>query len=332
MSATHSPRDATELRLDPATRAFVARLVADEAPPLDRLTLDEARAALPELQRHAAVTAPDADVADLVLPVGPTGRVPVRVVRPPRRDGLLLGVVYGHGGGWVFGDRHTHHRLIRSLAVAADAAIVFVDYDRAPEARHPVQNEQAYAVLGWLADNGAEVGVDPQRLAVAGDSSGANMATVVALLAKRRGGPPLAAQVLFFPTTDAAFDTPSYHRYADGPYLDRAAMQWFWDHYLPDHARRGDPTAAPLHASLDDLAGLPPALVITAEHDPLRDEGEHYAHRLADAGVDVTAARYLGAIHAFVVLDALAATPAARAAIAQAGAFLSARLRSPRDD
>lgn len=332
MSATHRPRDATELRLDPATRAFVARLEADEASPLDRLTLDEARAALPELQRHAAVTPPDADVADLVLPVGPTGRVPLRVVRPPRRDGLLPGVVYGHGGGWVFGNRNTHDRLIRSLAIAADAAIVFVDYDRAPEARHPVQNEQAYAALAWLADNGAEVGVDPRRLAVAGDSSGANMATVVALLAKRRGRPPLAAQVLFFPPTDAAFDTPSYDRYADGPYLDRAAMQWFWDHYLPNRARRGDPTAAPVRASLDDLAGLPPALIITAEHEPLRDEGEHYAYRLADAGVAVTAARYLGAIHAFVVLDALAATPAARAAIAQAGAFLSAALRRPRDD
>jgi acetyl esterase len=328
---SHAPRDTTEIQLDETTRAFVARLEADEAPPLDDLTLDQARAGLPSLQRLAALEPPDADLRDLTLPVGPTGHVQVRIVRPPRRSGMLPGVVYGHGGGWVFGDRRTHDRLIRSLALAADAAVIFVDYTRAPEARHPVQNEQAYAVLGWLADNGAEVGVDPERLAVAGDSSGANMATVVALLAKRRGGPQLAGQALFFPTTDAAFDTPSYDRYADGPYLDRAAMQWFWDHYVPDQTRRADPTAAPLRASLDELAGLPPALVITAEHDPLRDEGEQYARRLADAGVDVTAVRYLGAIHAFVVLDALSDTPAARGAIAQAGAFLSGALRRTRD-
>jgi acetyl esterase len=327
MPTSHAPHDTTHLALDRTTRAFVARLEADEAPPLDHLTLDQARAGLPALQRLAALKPPNAEIHDLALPVGPTAYVQVRIVRPPQRSGMLPGVLYGHGGGWVFGDRHTHDRLIRSLALAADAAIIFVDYTRAPEARHPVQNEQAYAVLGWLADNGAEVGVDPERLAVAGDSSGANMATVVALLAKRRGGPHVAAQALFFPTTDAAFDTPSYDRYADGPYLDRPAMQWFWDHYVPDRARRADPTAAPLRASLDDLAGLPPALVITAEHDPLRDEGEQYARRLADAGVDVTAVRYLGGIHAFVVLDALAATPAARGAVAQAGAFLSGALR-----
>jgi acetyl esterase len=215
---------------------------------------------------------------------------------------------------------------VRELAAAAHAAVIFVDYARAPEARHPIAVQQGQAVLDWVAHNGPAVGLDPGRVAVAGDSSGANLATVWAMLAKDRPGVRLAAQVLFFPTVDAGFDSDSYRQFAAGPYLDERTMRWFWDHYLPDHADRVDPTASPLRAPLDALRGLPPALVITAESDVLRDEGEAYARRLADAGVGVTAVRYLGTIHAFVVLDALAHTPAARAAIAQAGSFLHERL------
>jgi acetyl esterase len=183
-------------------------------------------------------------------------------------------------------------------------------------------------VLRWIAKHGAAAGLDPHRVAVAGDSSGANLATVWAMQAHDHAGVCLAAQVLFFPTVDAGFNTGSYREFAAGPYLDAPAMHWFWDHYEPDVERRSEPTAAPLHAPLPMLRRLPPTLVITAEADVLRDEGEAYARRLIDAGVDVTAVRYLGAIHAFVVLDALARTPPARAAVAQAGSFLRDRLAS----
>jgi acetyl esterase len=309
--------------LEPVTAAFARAL---DGPPLSALSLERARRGLPDMQAAAAVEPPAATVEDRIVPGGPTGEIAVRIVRPPELIGDAPAVVYGHGGGWVFGDRHTHARLIRELAIASDAAVVFVDYARAPEHRHPVQVLQGAAALAWIAESGRSAGLDPERVAVAGDSSGANLATVWARLERQRSGRSLAAQVLFFPTVAAEFDTPSYREFATGPYLDEPAMRWFWDHYLPDRERRADPLASPLHATLDDLQGLPPTLVITAEADVLRDEGEAYARRLEDAGVEVTAARYLGTIHAFVVLDALARTPAARAAVAQAGAFLRERL------
>jgi acetyl esterase len=313
------------LHLEPVTAAFARSL---DGPPLSELSLEQARRGLPDMQAAAAVDPPDAIVEDRIIPGGPTGSVPVRIVRPPGLLGTAPVVVYGHGGGWVFGDRHTHDRLIRELAIASEAAIVFVDYALAPEHRHPVQVLQGAAVLQWIAEGDRSAGLDPQRVAVAGDSSGANLATVWARLEQQRSGRPLAGQVLFFPTVAAGFDTPSYREFAAGPYLDARAMRWFWDHYLPDPQGRADPRASPLHATLDELRGLPPALVITAEADVLRDEGEAYARRLEDAGVGVTATRYLGTIHAFVVLDALARTPAARSAVAQAGAFLRDRLWS----
>jgi acetyl esterase len=309
--------------LEPVTAAFAATL---DGPAPYELSLEQARAGLPALQAAAAAERPPASIEDRVIPGGPTGEVPVRIVRPLGLATPAPAVVYGHGGGWVFGDPGTHDRLVRELAAAANAAVIFVDYTPAPEARHPVQVHQGETVLAWIAEHGPTLGLDAGRIAVAGDSSGANLATVWAMLAKDRPGINLAAQVLFFPTVDASFDTDSYRRFAAGPYLDAPTMRWFWNHYLPDVSRRGDPTASPLRASLDALHGLPPALVITAESDVLRDEGESYARRLADAGVDVTAVRYLATIHAFVVLDALARTPAARAAITQAGSFLRDRL------
>jgi acetyl esterase len=230
--------------------------------------------------------------------------------------------MYFHGGGWVLNDQETYDRLIREVANGAEAAVVFVNYTRSPEGRYPVAVEEAYAATQWGATNGVTLGLDTERLAVAGDSSGGNLATVVALLAKERGGPALACQVLFYPTVDADFDTDSYQQFAGGPFLTRNAMKWFWDQYAPDVARRAEPTASPLRASVDQLRGLPPALIMTAEFDVLRDEGEAYARRLGEAGVPVTAVRYLGTIHAFTVLNALANTPAARAAIAQASSVL----------
>jgi len=227
---------------------------------------------------------------------------------------------------WVFGNARTHDRLVRELAAGADAAVVFPEYALSPEARYPVAIEQSYAAARWVVTDGAARGLDPARIAVAGDSVGANMSAALTLMAKDRGDVPLAAQVLFYPVTDAAFDTGSYHQFATGYFLRRDAMQWFWDQYTTDESQRQQITASPLRATAEQLAGLPPALVITAEADVLRDEGEAYANQLRAAGVPVVATRYQGIIHDFVMLNALRGTNAAGAAIGQAVSTLRAAL------
>ena len=309
------PKDAAEQALEPHTQEFVDSLAS--APPIYTLSPADARSVLVRAQ-SMPVGKPSAQIEDVSFPVGPTGSVPIRIIRPAGTSEVLPVVMYIHGGGWVLGDRDTHDRLVREIAVGARAAIVFVDYDRSPEAHYPTAIEQAYAATRYVVDNGASLRVDPLRLAVAGDSVGGNMAAALTLMAKQRHGPKLACQVLFYPVTDADFDTPSYTQFADGPWLTKRAMQWFWDAYLPDPALRKQPTATPLNASLDQLAGLPEALVIVDENDVLRDEGEAYARKLSNAGVRVTCTRYNGAIHDFVMLNALADTPATRGAIAQA--------------
>jgi acetyl esterase len=305
------------------TQQFVDSLAG--APPIYMLSPADARSVLVQAQ-SIPVGKPSAQIEDITLPVGPTGSVPVRIVRPTATAEVLPVVMYFHGGGWILGDRDTHDRLVREIAVGAKAAVVFVDYARAPEARYPIAIEQAYAATRYVADNGASLRVDPLRLAVAGDSVGGNMAAAVTLMAKQRRGPKIAFQVLFYPVTDAGFDTPSYAQFADGPWLTKRAMEWFWDAYLPDPAARKQPTAAPLNASPDQLAGLPEALVIVDENDVLRDEGEAYARKLSDAGVRVTSVRYNGTIHDFVMLNALADTPATRGAIEQAVSALKGAL------
>jgi len=317
------PTDSAEAALEPHTQQFVDGLAG--APPIYSLSPAEARSLLARAQ-SIPVGKPSTQIEDIDLPVGPTGSVPVRIVRPADGAAVLPVVMYFHGGGWILGDRDTHDRLIREIAVGAEAAVVFVDYARSPEARYPVAIEQAYAATRYVADNGAGLRVDPLRLAVAGDSVGGNMAASVTLMAKQRRGPKIALQLLFYPVTDAGFDTLSYTRFADGPWLTKRAMQWFWDAYLPDSASRNEPTATPLNASFDQLAGLPEALVMTDENDVLRDEGEAYARKLSNAGVRVTSTRYNGTIHDFVMLNALADTPATRAAIAQAVGALKTTL------
>ena len=309
------PKDAAEQALEPHTQEFVDSLAS--APPIYTLPPADARSVLVRAQ-SMPVGKPSAQIEDVSFPVGPTGSVPIRIIRPAGTSEALPVVMYIHGGGWVLGDRDTHDRLVREIAVGARAAIVFVDYDRSPEAHYPTAIEQAYAATRYVVDNGASLRVDPLRLAVAGDSVGRNMAAALTLMAKQRHGPKIACQVLFYPVTDADFDTPSYTQFAEGPWLTMRAMQWFWDAYLPDPALRKQPTATPLNASLDQLAGLPEALVIVDENDVLRDEGEAYARKLSNAGVRVTSTRYNGAIHDFVMLNALADTPATRGAIAQA--------------
>jgi acetyl esterase len=235
-------------------------------------------------------------------------------------------ILYIHGAGWVFGNNHTHDRLIRELAVGTGAAVVFPNYSLSPEARYPVAIEESYRVLTWVAEHGTDNGLDPDRIAVAGDSVGGNMTAALTLLAKQRSGPQIATQVLFYPVTDANFDTDSYKQFAEGYFLRRDAMQWFWDQYTTDPDQRDEITASPLRATIEQLTGLPKALVITAEADVLRDEGEAYAAKLRAAGVDVTATRYTGIIHDFVMLNALRDTNAAQAAITQAVNFLRAAL------
>jgi acetyl esterase len=297
------------------TQQFIDSLAG--APPIYTLSPADARSVLARAQ-SIPVGKPNAEIEDITLPVGPAGSVPIRIVRPAGTAEVLPVVMYFHGGGWILGDRDTHDRLIRDIAVGAEAAVVFVDYARAPEARYPIAIEQAYAATRYVADNAADLRIDPLRLAVAGDSVGGNMAVAVTLMAKKRRVPKIAFQVLFYPVTDSGFDTSSYTHFADGPWLTKRAMEWFWDAYLPDPAARKQPTATPLNASLDQLAGLPEALVVVDENDVLRDEGEAYARKLSDAGVRVTSVRYNGTIHDFVMLNALADTPATRGAIAQA--------------
>jgi acetyl esterase len=297
------------------TQQFVDSLAG--APPIYTLSPAGARSILARTQ-SLPVGKPSAQIEDITLPVGPTGSVPIRVVRPVGAAEVLPVVMYFHGSGWVLGDRDTHDRLVREIAVGAEAAVVFVDYARAPEARYPVAIEQAYAATRYVANNGASLRIDPLRLAVAGDSVGGNMAAAVTLMAEQRRGPKISFQVLFYPVTDAGFDTPSYIDFADGPWLTKRAMEWFWDAYLPDPTGRKQPMATPLNAPPDQLASLPEALVIVDENDVLRDEGEAYADKMSNAGVRVTSVRYNGTIHDFVMLNALADTPAARGAIAQA--------------
>ena len=276
--------DTIRATLEPHTQQFVYRLAG--ASPIYSLSPDEARSVLVRAQ-SIPVGKPSAKIEDTAFPVGPTGSMPVRIVRPAGTVDILPAVIYIHGGGWILGDRKTHDRLVREIAVGAGAAVVFVDYDRSPEARYPIAIEQAYAATCYVVDHSADLRIDPLRLAVAGDSVGGNMAAALTLMARQRRGPKITLQVLFYPVTDVDFDTASYTRFADGPWLTRRAMQWFWDAYLPDLTARKQPTATPLNASLEELAGLPEALVVVDENDVLRDEGEAYARRLSDAGVRV---------------------------------------------
>jgi acetyl esterase len=258
-----------------------------------------------------------ASIEDTTFPVGPTGSTRIRIVRPEDVKGVLPVVMWFHGGGWVLGDKETHDRLIREIARGTRAAVVFVDYERSPEARFPVAIEQAYGATKYVAEHGKKLGLDPERIAIAGDSVGGNMVAVVAILAKERKGPKIALQVMYYPVTDASFSEASYTAFEDGPWLSKPGMAWFWDSYLPEKEARRGFMASPLNATTDQLRGLPEALVVVDENDILRDEGEAYARKLTQAGVRVTTTRYNGTIHDFIMLNPIAETPAVRAAISQ---------------
>jgi len=311
MSAIHTY---TPVVLEPASQAFVE---ATANPPfLYELTPDEARKVLDDVQA-APIDKLPVDERWVTVPAD-VGDVRVRIVRPAGAEGTLPVVLYMHGGGWVLGNAGTHDRLVRELAVGAGAAVAFVEYDRSPEARYPVAIEQGYATARWIVREGAAQGLDPERMAIAGDSVGGGMTAALTLMAHERGDVRFVHQSMYYPVTDAAMNTGSYEQFAEGYFLTAKSMAWFWDCYCPDLDRRSEAFASPLRAPDEMLAGLPPALLIVDEADVLRDEGEAYAARLRAAGVAVTTVRYDGITHDFMMLNPLSATHATRAAIAQA--------------
>lgn len=284
--------------LDPQARLILDQIAAQGGMELHQLSVSDARIAFEKLRLPIAAE-PVAHVENRTIP-GPAGAVPVRVYRAADAATPAPALVYFHGGGWVIGDLESHDNFCRALANRTRAVVVSVDYRLAPEHRYPAAAEDCYAAMCFVAERGGEIGADGARIAVAGDSAGGNLAAAVALMARDRSGPPLRHQVLIYPVADHDFDTASYRDNAIGYLLSREGMQWFWSHYVPNAAQRNEAYAAPLRA--EKLALLPPATVITAEYDPLRDEGEAYAVRLRDAGVATVATRYDGQIHGFVSL------------------------------
>ncbi|MEV7716967.1 alpha/beta hydrolase [Streptomyces sp. NPDC088184] len=310
--------------LEPAAKELAG--ATDPHPRIYEVPPEKGRDILLGLQSDPGVPRPDVDEEWVDIDAGPWGKVRSRIIRPKGTEGPLPVVLFIHGAGWVFGDDRTHDRLFRELTVGAGAAGVFPVYDRAPEAKYPTQVEQNYAVGQWIMDHGADHGLDPSRVAVAGDSVGGCMSAVFALMNKERGGIGLKAQVLLYPVTDADFDTPSYLQFAEGYYLTRDGMKWFWDAYTTDPSQRTEAYASPLQATLEQLRGLPTTLVITDEADVLRDEGEQYANRLREARVDVTSVRVAGMVHDFLLLDSLRDTRAANVARELAITFLKKAL------
>ena len=308
--------------VEPTTAAFLKAI--ENAPPMENMTPKDARQVLIDAQKGAIL--PKADVSEKIIKVDGQD-VKLHIVRPAGAKGTLPAFMFFHGGGWVLGDFPTHERLVRDLVVYSGAAAVFVDYTPSPEAGYGVAINQAYGATRWVASHGKEIHVDGSRLAVAGNSVGGNMAAVVSLMAKDKGGPKLRAQVLMWPVTDAGFDTASYHQFANGYFLTRNMMKWFWDNYTTDAAARKEIYASPLQAPIEQLKGLPPTMVQVAEFDVLRDEGEAYARKLSAAGVEVTPLRVNGVVHDYGLLNPLAKAPAVQGALRAAGAELAYRLK-----
>ena len=312
--------------VDHEVQAFLQKLEAGGGKPIEQMTPAEARKVLAGAQSGVKLTLPRADVSEKIVKTD-GGDVKLTIVRPAGMTGTLPAFMFFHGGGWVLGDFPTHERMVRDLVVHSGAVAVFVNYTPSPEASYGVAINQAYAATKWVAEHGKEIKVDGKRLAVAGNSVGGNMATVVALMAKDKGGPKLRAEVLFWPVTDANFETESYKQFTEGHFLTRNMMKWFWDNYTTDAAKRKEITASPLQASVEQLKGLPPTLIQTAENDVLRDEGEAYGRKLDAAGVQVTSVRYNGMIHDFGLLNAISHVPAVRSSFEQAGEELKKRLK-----
>ena len=305
-------------------QAFLENLNSGGGKPMEEMTPTEARAVLAGAQ-SGPTKLPPAEVSDTIISVDGM-QIGLTLVRPVGVEKALPAFMFFHGGGWVIGDYPTHERFVRDLVVESGAAAIFVDYTRSPEAKYPVAIHEAYAATRWVAERGRQINVDGSRLAVVGNSAGGNLAAAVTLQAKAKGTPKIRYQVLFWPVTDANFETGSYHQFANGYFLSRNMMKWFWDNYTAAPMQRKEILASPLQATTDQLKGLPPALIQVAELDVLRDEGEAYGRKLDAAGVDVTLVRYDGVIHDFGLLNAISELPATRAALQQAATGLRRHL------
>ena len=316
LATAQTPNAATDTRIDPQVRSFLAELNKDSSP-FWELPQPKPQEILTALQNKTPVDM--SGVTTVEKTITQDGRnVKLYIMTPERVSGKPGVLFFIHGGVWIVGNFQNHQRLLRDLVVGSGQIGVFVEYTPLPEAKYPTQMEETYAALKWVAAHAADFGADGSRIAVAGNSVGGNMTAALALMTKDKNGPKIALQVLFIPATDASVDTNSYHEFGTGRFLARAFMKYGWDLYAPDEKTRNSPYVSPLRASNEELEGLPPALVITAENDPLRDEGEAYARKLKDAGVAVTATRYDGMIHDFVLLNAIHNVAGVQAAIQQA--------------
>lgn len=307
-------------------RSFLKVLNAPKAKPIEKLSPEAARIVLIEAQRSVIVDYSGIEESELVISQDDQV-VKLHIIKPIGCPDSAPVFLYIHGGGWVLGDYPTHRRLVRDLVVQSGAVAVFPDYTPSPEAQYPVAINQIYAALKWVAARGHEIGVNGKNIAIAGNSVGGNMAAATALMAKDRNGPAIKLQVLLWPVTDANFKTDSYKAFAEGRFLTRNMMKWFWDNYLPDKKTRREIYASPLQAGLAQLKGLPPALIQTAENDVLCAEGEAYARKLNEAGVSVTLTRYSGLIHDYGLLNPLAEVPAVKTALLQAAAVIKNALK-----
>lgn len=303
-------------QLEPHARAYMEGLIREGGKPLPELSLEAARRFMRDSQH------PPLEHASISVETMAANDVTLTIVRPTSSPQVLPAILYLHGGGWVLGGIETHARIVREIAIRADAAVVFPHYALAPESPFPAAFEQCSAALEWLQSHAAAHAIDPNRLAIAGDSAGANLAAGIALAA----GSQFRLQALLCPALHAASATPSYEQFAEGLNLTQDAMQWFWSQYVPNPSDHSDPRASPLLAAQSVLADASPAIIITAECDILRDEGEAYAHRLAQAGVSVTAIRFLGTLHNFIVLDDLADSGPALSALSLIGDALRTAL------
>ncbi|TCN59878.1 alpha/beta hydrolase [Flavobacterium circumlabens] len=307
-------------------RSFLKALNSGDGKPLEQLSISDARNVLVGAQKSVEVDYSGIDESEKVISQNGY-KVKIHITKPKGAKANAPVFIFIHGGGWVLGDYPTHRRLVRDLVVASGAVAVFPDYTPSPEAQYPVAINEIYAATQWVAENGKEIGVDGKNLAVVGNSVGGNMTAAITLMAKDKKGPHIKLQVLLWPVTDANFETESYNSFANGRFLTKNMMKWFWDNYLPDTSKRKEIYASPLQASLAQLKDLPPALVQTAENDVLRDEGEAYARKLNEAGVPVTLTRYSGLIHDYGLLNPIANVPAVQTAIEQAGVVIKTTLK-----
>ena len=303
--------------VDPQAQAFLDILTALNVPPMNTLAVEEVRASYDAMAQFSGIPEEVHSVENRTIP-GPAGEIPVRIYAP-EGAGPFPVLVFFHGGGWTIGTLNGYDGVCRALTNSAQCIVVSVDYRLAPEHKFPAAVEDAYAATEWVAQNAASFSGDPERIAVGGDSAGGNLSAVVSQMARDKGGPKLVYQLLIYPATDYFIPgTASMHENADGYFLTRDSIVWFWNHYSNSEEDAHNPMMAPIYAK--DFHNLPPALVITAEYDPLRDEGEMYAAKLQEAGVPVTSTRYNGMIHGFFTMAGI--MDQSKVAIAEAAAAL----------